>query len=772
MDIRFNSAIGLFGYMIIANEEIHSRQIKWLDHILTHYELTDSKNLVKDILDDTDEKISFNDCILSFQRESKETKAFIYRTCFQLAIVDDNNIVSSKPDQQEDRILRGLESYLEKVNIFSQQRQARKSIDKSAFSNEENSFGLDFDVDIDTLLAVASGDHDIYKSVFSEIFDECKKLSSRLENKLNIIESPLLRSALEEFLSEYREKVMTVLSDLEAESSKKELAAHNFSIALMGRTKAGKSTLHYVMCKEGKNFIGKGKQRTTRFNRVFSWNGLKIIDTPGIGAGEGNGKKDEEIALRVLSQADIVCFVLIDDTIQNDILELLDKIAEYHKPMLIVLNHKEDIRKKSHLKTFLDDPDNWRVTKGEANLAGYVNRLNRNAVKHNYDKLMRVVPVFLLAAQIGNDEHDSLMYKASNFPAFIEALRSLVRENSLIYKSQTMLDEPSIRLHKAYKILKVEYDKLCALQSKIQEIRNRILDNIESSRKSILFEAIRSIKQEYDDFYTAKSYTYTEENYEEKNPVALRTAFDKLFSDYRVKEHIKDILYEYNSSYCNSISGIASEVNEELNYAKLNINDLFGGNFASIKGNQSIFSFREIFKAASMILDVISIVHPLLAIISIPVSLVGSFSKPKAEKIKDAKNSTAETFKILLNYSCNQVTKNAKEELEKKFRNDRNKIKEFFDTLEDVLGEIVEFVASCCNEFDSGIKKFDMCLANRILQYISPDPRGLLVMDAERDFDNNTFIIYVSRDRYMTEINTSKYQKISTEKIAIKYVDK
>ena len=64
----------------------------------------------------------------------------------------------------------------------------------------------------------------------------------------------------------------------------------------MGRTKAGKSTLHYIMCNEGREFIGKGSQRTTRFNRVFSWNKLKIIDTPGIGAGEEQGKKDEEIA--------------------------------------------------------------------------------------------------------------------------------------------------------------------------------------------------------------------------------------------------------------------------------------------------------------------------------------------------------------------------------------------------------------------------------------------------------------------------------------------
>ena len=770
MDVRFNNTIGLFGYMIIVNEEIHSRQIKWLDHILTHYELTDSKNLVKDILDDTDEKVSYNDCIISFQQESKETKEFVYRICFQLAIVDDNNIDSNRPDRQEDRILKNLEFYLENINVSSQQRQARKSIDKSVFGNEENSFGLDFNVDIEPLLEVASDDYDIYKSVFYEIFGECRKLSARLENKLDIIESTLLRSTLEDFLSEYKEKVMTALSELKEGSSQKELAAQNFSIALMGRTKAGKSTLHYVMCNEGENFIGKGRQRTTRFNRVFSWGGLKIVDTPGIGAGEEDGKKDEGIALRVLSQADIICFVLIDDTIQNDILELLDKIAEYHKPMLIVLNHKEDIRKKSHFKTFQNDPDNWRVTEGESNLAGYINRLNRNAAEHHYDKLMRIVPVFLLAAQLGNERHEPWMYKASNFPAFIEEIRSLVIENSLIYKSQTMLDEPSIRLHKAYKILAVEESKLCALQSKIQDIRRRILDNIESSRKSLLFESERSIRREYNDFYIAKCYQYIEENYKEKNPAMLYKAFNKLVSDHNVEEHIRGILSDYISSYHNSISRIVSEIDEELNYARLNVNDLFGANLASVRRNRGTFSFKGLFKAASMILDVLSIFNPVLTFISIPLSLFSSFTKSGEDKVKDAKKLTAENFEKLSSFSCNQVAKKAREEFEEILGNDRNEITSFFNILEENLDEIIDFVKSCRNEFDNGIKKIDMCLANRILQYISSDSQTLLVMDTKRDFDNNTFTIYVSRPEYMANINDSKYQKISTEQIKIKYV--
>lgn len=426
MDVKCQNTIGLFGYIITVNEEIHSRQIKWLDIILTQYKLADgAKDLIKDILDDKDEKISYNDCIFSFQQESKETKEFIYKSCFQLAVVDDDSITFSEPDTLEEKILKDIEANIGNLKKPTQRKlreQARKSIDQSLLISGINPFKVDFG----TLPGVASADYDVYKSVFNNVFSECRKLSNRLETKSKFTKSPLLRSTLEKFLSEYRKNVISTLSDLEASSSKKELAAHNFSIALMGRTKAGKSTLHYVMCKEGEKFIGKGAQRPTRFNRVFSWRGLKIIDTPGIGAGEEGGKKDEAIALRVLTEADIICFVVIDDTIQSDILELLDKIAEYHKPMLIILNHKEDIRKRSHRKTFDSNPNHWRLTEGESNLAGYINRLNGNAKKHNYDTLMRIVPVFLLATQISGEENNEQMYRDSNFPEFIETIHSLL----------------------------------------------------------------------------------------------------------------------------------------------------------------------------------------------------------------------------------------------------------------------------------------------------------------------------------------------------------
>jgi predicted GTPase len=90
---------------------------------------------------------------------------------------------------------------------------------------------------------------------------------------------------------------------------------NHFSIAFMGKTKAGKSTLHAIITGEGWDAIGVGKQRTTRFNRVYEWKNIRIIDTPGIGA--PGGKTDEEIAQSVIEESDVICYVVTNDSIQE-----------------------------------------------------------------------------------------------------------------------------------------------------------------------------------------------------------------------------------------------------------------------------------------------------------------------------------------------------------------------------------------------------------------------------------------------------------------------
>ena len=79
-------------------------------------------------------------------------------------------------------------------------------------------------------------------------------------------------------------EIIKEIEDVRESLRSKERALNHFSIAFMGRTKAGKSTVHAIVTNDGWEAIGVGKQRTTRYNRVYEWKNIRIIDTPGIGA--------------------------------------------------------------------------------------------------------------------------------------------------------------------------------------------------------------------------------------------------------------------------------------------------------------------------------------------------------------------------------------------------------------------------------------------------------------------------------------------------------
>jgi hypothetical protein len=103
------------------------------------------------------------------------------------------------------------------------------------------------------------------------------------------------------------EEIVQELEKVRSTFKSKQRALSHFSIAFMGKTKAGKSTLHAILTDEGWNAIGVGKQRTTRYNRVYEWKNIRIIDTPGIGA--PGGKTDEEIAQSVIDESDVMALL-------------------------------------------------------------------------------------------------------------------------------------------------------------------------------------------------------------------------------------------------------------------------------------------------------------------------------------------------------------------------------------------------------------------------------------------------------------------------------
>jgi small GTP-binding protein len=146
------------------------------------------------------------------------------------------------------------------------------------------------------------------------------------------------------------------LEDLVISLDKKRKHLKDFTVALFGRTKAGKSTLRETLTRGNGSTIGKGSQRTTRDVKEYSWQGLRLLDTPGIEAYQGND--DTNKANDIIDQSDIVLFLTSDDSVQPGEFQAMAQLQQINKYFAVILNVKHDISNDlEDLQMFIDIPE-------------------------------------------------------------------------------------------------------------------------------------------------------------------------------------------------------------------------------------------------------------------------------------------------------------------------------------------------------------------------------------------------------------------------------
>ena len=140
----------------------------------------------------------------------------------------------------------------------------------------------------------------------------------------------------------------------EIEDNRERLGA--FNITLFGRTLTGKSTLMEILTGGDGHTIGRGAQRTTRDTREYDWNGMKILDVPGVAA--FGGSDDERVAYEAARQADLILFLITDDAPQPAEAEHLAELRRTGNPMLGICNVKMGLNGELGLRRFLKNQRN------------------------------------------------------------------------------------------------------------------------------------------------------------------------------------------------------------------------------------------------------------------------------------------------------------------------------------------------------------------------------------------------------------------------------
>lgn len=495
-----------------------------------------------------------------------------------------------------------------------------------------------------------------------------------------------------------------------------------FTIAFMGRTKAGKSTLHKVITQQETDDIGVGKLCTTRYNRSWYWNKLRIVDTPGIGA--PGGEADTEIAKSIIDEADVVCYVVTSDSIQETEFDFFSTIKERNKPLYIILNVKSNLNQAIRLKRFIANPDDWRLGDGPQSIKGHIERIHDKLDgKYNMDAV-RIIPIHLLAAQIAlSGEQDSktskILFDASNISEFTNSVKKEVQLSGSLKKSLSVIDGTSYQIntiwHKIYadlKSLKEGNEVLKKKQSKNYTFFKNELTQVEQYLKTI-FQVTRN------DLHNRAS-TFAREHYDDED---AGKAWSK---DMVVKSINKRLEQQIHERFNDLNEKIKSELEEMIMDMRIS---LATNNIGSNVSGESVTNTRLAAKVfVSVISTALFVWNPLgwsMAVLTV-VGIIGSFLTSlftsKSEKIRKA---TENLRKQLCDSIDSGIDKNLKQVLE----NTRKSINDAYKSIDSVLKAYTKNADDIITDMDRLVKQvqekenaINSLVSLRILDFVGKNP--------------------------------------------------
>lgn len=293
------------------------------------------------------------------------------------------------------------------------------------------------------------------------------------------------------------------ITNIENSIEKKRKHLSTFTVTLFGRTKAGKSTIREALTNGNGESIGKGGQRTTRDIKEYYWNNLRIIDTPGISAYEG--EEDVSIAESIIDESDLILFLVTNDSIQETEFEKLLQLRSQNKPIIILLNVKVDIVNELHRKRFLKRSREIVSFEGQA---GNIDRIKEYSKKYLGSDNLEIIPIHALSAfestRVDDEDLCKELYNASNINRVKFLLRELIVNQGKQKRILSFRDDFIYYLNSLESIYWNSYKdikpRLMYIRDKHSEIRNWFVDfkargiaNIESETSKIFAQLLSEV---------------------------------------------------------------------------------------------------------------------------------------------------------------------------------------------------------------------------------------------------------------------------------------
>lgn len=794
-------------YISIADECIYDKSLVFINEYIIQNNISEeSKIEMHKILGDTEDKISLDSVLQNMASYDKEKINEILYTGLKIILFDGylskneeiiirkflskNNITKEEYENIKNNVEKDIkkeEKDLIKENELGAMDNIRKTVlsflknipikdIRDKLEKRYNSFllnGPEYSEAINKTSNIAKVDLEEAKKILISSKDSLLKLDKKLENTLeNLIKKMSKESNSkedkEELLDDENKKefenglielkndiskiIHKNIKELEKALEKKERALKYYTISFIGKTKAGKSTLHSIITGTGNEFIGVGKQRTTRFNRIYEWKNIRIIDTPGIGA--PGGKNDEEIAKSVIDESDLICYVLKNDSIQETEFNFLKLIKDRNKPIVILLNVKENIENEARLKIFLKEPEKWYKRKDEKSLQGHINRIREYAKKHYSNEYFEIYPIQMLAAKMSNEEKYSdkknILYKSSHIQDFLDNIRMQIIDEGIIKRSQTMIDGGVYIINYIYNILTNNNEKLNSMNNSFKKNKNNLMKKIEKSYQENKDTLEKYLKAAFKDLKDNKALEFANDNWDVKSgDVSYR--WEQYLKDIRFNEEIKLKFENCIIRYREALEESLKELMEDIElFSKIGMSDI-NFNISDTFNTKRLMGIigSVIGGAGGIVLFLLGVTNPVgwvLAGVGLVVGFLSNLFKSKEQKIKEATDKLYYSIK-------NSIEENEEKYIENilsNFTNNHKSIKERIEKSINVLCDYLENISKDLSDINKELKKeldyLNSIYAYRILNYINGDniieidKKEIHNIKAERDYGKSIVI--------------------------------
>lgn len=332
----------------------------------------------------------------------------------------------------------------------------------------------------------------------------------------------------------------------------------NYSIVIFGRTRSGKSTMREALTSGDGSTIGKGGQRTTREVQEYRWKELRLIDTPGIEAYEG--EEDTAKANQAIDEADMVLFLTSDDSVQPGEFQAMAQLNQINKSFVVLLNVKAKVETPTQFRRFLNKPE--KVFNDER-LMGHHNHIRKYVSEHININEVQIINIHARAAFLSTQpeykEYQSQLWQLSKLDQVYALIAQDICNYGIKRRASTFFDGTSVLITEIEEQISTFQDtiqtRIDFFQTKQKEINNLFFESIAYSNRKIETEInnlFAQFKQQIPLFVDNTVGHKNAENewkqkisrFQKKLETSTKNLFEEILND--LKENLAEFKREYS----------------------------------------------------------------------------------------------------------------------------------------------------------------------------------------------------------------------------------